>query len=395
MVEAAFMRRAGWEVWLAWDLEGSYEETPPHLEASLQRDRRWCHGNLQHFWFLCGSGLKTASRLNILLGIMAYLSAPLWLLFLLFSPALFFVDDARAAPMEGGQGTALLAGAVLVLLLAPKILGLSLLLKRPGDLKGCGGRARVAAGVAAETIFSAILAPLLMLFYTRFVCSSLSGAAITWGRQRRRDEGGSSWRELIAAHGGHMILALSWGGAVAWLTPPLLPWLAPVLLGPIFAIPFSRVTASTRLGRRAAERGWFLVPEEARPLTEFRRLSEPFTEPDGLFRATLYSANFGLLQAVLDPYVNAIHVLLLRQRPHVSLRTREYLTALTDRLLWDGPFALTPREKRLLLWDADAMQAAHVKLWGRPSSHLHEWWQAAFRHYNESRVLEVRRSVSS
>jgi hypothetical protein len=47
-VEAALLRRAGWEVWLAYDLEGSYEEIPPTLIDYAKRDRRWCQGNLQH-----------------------------------------------------------------------------------------------------------------------------------------------------------------------------------------------------------------------------------------------------------------------------------------------------------------------------------------------------------
>ncbi|HET9764340.1 MAG TPA: glucans biosynthesis glucosyltransferase MdoH, partial [Casimicrobiaceae bacterium] len=48
-VEAALMRRAGWAVWIAYDLPGSYEEMPPNLIDELARDRRWCQGNLMNF----------------------------------------------------------------------------------------------------------------------------------------------------------------------------------------------------------------------------------------------------------------------------------------------------------------------------------------------------------
>jgi hypothetical protein len=47
-VEAALLRRENWEVWFAWDFEGSYEESPPGIIESAKRDRRWCQGNLQH-----------------------------------------------------------------------------------------------------------------------------------------------------------------------------------------------------------------------------------------------------------------------------------------------------------------------------------------------------------
>ena len=47
-VEAALMLRENWEVWFAYDLEGSYEEAPQGMIENAQRDRRWCQGNLQH-----------------------------------------------------------------------------------------------------------------------------------------------------------------------------------------------------------------------------------------------------------------------------------------------------------------------------------------------------------
>ena len=34
-VEAALMRRAGWEVWVADELDGSYEQVPPNLVDEL------------------------------------------------------------------------------------------------------------------------------------------------------------------------------------------------------------------------------------------------------------------------------------------------------------------------------------------------------------------------
>jgi membrane glycosyltransferase len=61
-VEATLMGRAGWEVWLALDLPGSYEESPPTLLEELKRDRRWCQGNLQHLRLLFGEGIKTGHR---------------------------------------------------------------------------------------------------------------------------------------------------------------------------------------------------------------------------------------------------------------------------------------------------------------------------------------------
>ena len=48
IVEAAFMRRAGYKVWLVPDITGSWEEVPSNVIDYAARDRRWAQGNLQH-----------------------------------------------------------------------------------------------------------------------------------------------------------------------------------------------------------------------------------------------------------------------------------------------------------------------------------------------------------
>ena len=54
----------GWEVWLAWDIEGTYEEAPPTLVDHLIRDRRWCQGNLQHLWLIFARKLPFPVRMH-------------------------------------------------------------------------------------------------------------------------------------------------------------------------------------------------------------------------------------------------------------------------------------------------------------------------------------------
>jgi membrane glycosyltransferase len=84
-VEAALLGRAGWSIWLAFDLPGSYEETPGSLLEEMQRDKRWCQGNLQHLRLLFTEGLSSVHRALFLNGIFSYVSAALWLGFLVAS----------------------------------------------------------------------------------------------------------------------------------------------------------------------------------------------------------------------------------------------------------------------------------------------------------------------
>jgi membrane glycosyltransferase len=55
-VEAALMRRAGWGVRVMPEAGESLEDTPETLASYLRRDRRWCHGNLQHVRLLLVPG---------------------------------------------------------------------------------------------------------------------------------------------------------------------------------------------------------------------------------------------------------------------------------------------------------------------------------------------------
>src|SRR4029077_4783329 len=84
-VEAALMGRSGFTLWLAYDLPGSYEEVPSTLLEEMKRDRRWCQGNLQHLRLLFTEGLFGAHRMLFLNGALSYVSALLWLIFLVLS----------------------------------------------------------------------------------------------------------------------------------------------------------------------------------------------------------------------------------------------------------------------------------------------------------------------
>ncbi len=63
VIEAALLRRAGWAVHVTAALDGSCEETLPTLLDFLQRDQRWCQGNLQHLGIIGhGGSTRSAAR---------------------------------------------------------------------------------------------------------------------------------------------------------------------------------------------------------------------------------------------------------------------------------------------------------------------------------------------
>lgn len=395
-VEAALMRKAGWGVWLAGDIEGSYEEGPPTLIDSVKRDRRWCQGNLQHTWLLTARGFRPANRFHMLMGVMGYVSSPLWLLFLLVSTIHVFAQvTSRPGGPRPEDYTSVFGFDVhvpealtlfvftLLLLFLPKVVSVVVTFGGRRAAEQFGGRRKLVASAALETLLSVLLAPINMVFNSKFVLTTLLGQGVSWVTQRRgADTDGTDWREAILTHGGQTLFGIVWGVSSYIISPPFFWWLSPVIAGLVLSIPLSIFLSKASFGHAAYSLGLFMTPEEVAAPYELRRLEQNLAEayrhlpPIGPLRG-----DYGLLQAVLDPYVNALHVALLRQRRQ-SEESREWFVQLRDRLLRDGPGKLTTREKMSLLMDAESMIALHRELWNTPAESLAQWWRLAMRQYN-------------
>jgi membrane glycosyltransferase len=395
-VEAALMRKAGWGVWLADDIDGTYEEGPPTLIDSAKRDRRWCQGNLQHSWLLTARGFRPANRFHLLMGVMGYVSSPLWLLFMILCTVHVFAQVTAPASTARLAGVALLPGQAidlpvalilfaltLLLLFLPKVVSVVVMLGRPQEAERYGGRRRLILSALGETLLSVLLAPVNMMFNAKFVLFTLLGQGVSWVTQRRTTEGdGTDWREAIITHGGQTAFGLVWGVCSYIISPPFFFWLSPVVVPLVLSIPVSILLSKTSVGRGARTLGLFLTPEETAPPYELRRLHQNLTECyRHLPPLEPLRADYGLMQAVLDPYVNALHVALLRQRRRTE-ESREWFLQLRERLLRDGPARFTLKEKMALLLDAESMIVLHRELWSRPAADLAEWWRLAMRQYN-------------
>ena len=102
------------------DLGAATRRSPPNLLDELQRDRRWCQGNLQNLRLFAEPGLPPAHRAVFVTGVMAYLSAPLWLAFLALGTALRLAAVRLAREPAGACGCWTLA-----LLIMPRVLGVA------------------------------------------------------------------------------------------------------------------------------------------------------------------------------------------------------------------------------------------------------------------------------
>lgn len=276
-VEAALLRRGGWAVHMLPGLPGSYEESPPSLMDVAVRDRRWCQGNLQHAGVLRAGGLHWVSRMHLLNGIFSYLTAPLWLLFLL--TGLLIAVQAQLIPFDYfPAGRALfprwprvdpvrarfLFEAAMLVLLTPKLLGCVAVLIRGAERRACGGGLRVVSGVVVETLLAALIAPISMLTQTMDVVAILRGRDAGWNPQRR-DDGGVALRDMVRRYLPHSLLGVALGATAGLISFHMALWMLPVIAGLVLAVPAAALSGSRGAGVALRRIGLLWTPEERRP----------------------------------------------------------------------------------------------------------------------------------
>ena len=381
-VEAALMRKAGWEVWVAPGLKGSYEEPPPNLIADLNRDRRWCAGNMQHLRLMMGRGWFPASRMLFLSGAMSYLSGLFWFMFLSVSTAVAILQAVVKLdyfpshpslfpqwPVWNRNLALVLIASTAIMLFLPKVLAFVLMLIKGGQ-KSFGGAIRLFGSVVLEALLSALLSPIRMIFHSRFVMMTILGRKTAW-KSQQREEDQTRWNEAWRYHGKDVLLGLIWGIAVFSFNPGFLVWLTPILAALLLSIPFSVWTSRATIGRRFRRLGLFLTPEEVHPPPEIGglRAYEPLFGDDK--RAQLR----GFARAIMDPCVNGLHISSLGNGNRtisaaVALRRRK----LREKALFSGPPGLAAAEKREILCDPASLSDLHRRVWELPDRDLSGKW---------------------
>jgi len=356
-VEAALMRRAGWHVWVAHDLPGSYEQLPSSLAAEMQRDRRWCNGNLQNARLIGEPGLHPVHRAMFVTGLLSYVSAPLWLAFLLLSSLLAIASSADDGAgllgqlATGGGATTALFIATAAMLVLPKALAVGLVFLR-GEQKRFGGALRLLLGAGLEFAISVLLAPVRMMFHAQFVLAAATGWKLKW-RSPPREAEATAWREALRLHGPHALMAVAWLAAAAVeLGARDVLWLLPVLLPLLAALPLSVAGSLPSLGARLRTWGLFAVPEE-------------LWTPAILRRAQRYAergvAPMGFVHAVAEPAIArpVSGAMGARETQH-GLRGARRL-ALVERATSEGLDVLSSDDRMRLLSEPQAM--ALLRLW--------------------------------
>lgn len=391
-VEAALMQRAGYEVVLADDLGGSYEECPQDIVEHAKRDRRWCQGNMQHVWLLFSRGLRASSRIHLANGIMGYASSLLWAMFLVLG-GIFLFNRVRSRltelPIPGWgnlydmpleQHAIIVTLITLSLLFLPKLLTILhafISLSRAAEF---GGRIRCLASVLVETMVSVVTAPIMMIYHAKFVVFTAFGKGVGWSAQKREAGDGLRLSDAVRAHGVQSLIGIAATVLASRVSPSFMYWLLPVSGSLALAPLVSWLVSKPSFGRLLRRIGILLTKEEINPsreLVETRECERLMQESDWLFESDEESVGF--MNVVVDPYLNAIRATLAE-----SMAEGEEMGAavhLGRVALGRGPQVLSEVQRRQLLSDPQALLEVHRLAWMWDPEHLHPSWAPYFARY--------------
>lgn len=261
-VEAALMRRAGYHVWMVADLEGSYEQQPSDLISELQRDRRWCQGNMQNIKLIAEPGIHSVHRAMLATGFMSYFSAPLWMLFLTLGTFLWFtLPDAQHAQLFTHEALSLWVWTLTILFM-PRFLGvLAVFIK--GEQRLYGGSIGLIQSLVLEALIALLQAPIRMVAHTVFVVTSLTGIKLEW-KSPPREAATISWHNAMTHFALQVLVSASIVIFILYRDADgIMIWLSPVLIPLLLVIPIAVWTSQTSLGAAIRKRRWLLIPEEA------------------------------------------------------------------------------------------------------------------------------------
>jgi len=362
-VEAALMRRAGYEVRLAADLSGGYEQCPTTIEDHARRDQRWCQGNLQHLRIAVAPAWHPISRLHFFSGAMSYFASPLWLMFLCVGLVLHLTNDF---PGNTAASIAVFS-AIMTMLLLPKVLAVTV--HCCGDATPYGGKLKLIGSMLVESLGSIAVAPIMMLYHSRFVILTLLGSKVRWGAQVRTDNG-LALGAAIKSHGIQTSIGLTTTLLMFRYSPELLAWASPLLFGLLGAIPIGMLMASPRVGRLLARFQLLLTPEESAPPRLLRR-RDVLVKKYSAEVEPLPSSTSLFVRVLSDPAFYRLHQSLLAASLPPPDGSRESSKKLSCRklrqvrkLIRSGEIESIPKQyRRSLLSNPEALQKLHLEYW--------------------------------
>jgi membrane glycosyltransferase len=281
-IEAALMRRAGYDVRVLPEEDLGWEENPPTLIEFIRRDQRWCQGTLQYVFFIGRPGLRITSRFQLLFAMLMFTGSPAWIGLLLLSTAALAAAPSAAAVIDPDYGSALLA-VILLMWFSAKVATIVDVLATPRRRRLFGGTVRFLASVAVETAFFLLLSPIMWVGHTLLLAGMPFGRAIGWIGQVR-DDHSIAWSTAMRQLWPQTLLGAACLAVLGVTQPSAVSYVFVLLAGGlVLSVPICVVTARPSVGLALARLGIGRLPEETSPPPALTHLQLPALQ---VFRTT-------------------------------------------------------------------------------------------------------------
>ena len=251
-IEASMLRRSGWTVQFLPHVGGSFEETPQTMIDYILRDRRWCHGNMQHLRLIGARGFHMISRVHLLQGALAFLMSPVWLTLVVlwsflglgmeiqtsyFSPSNPLVPIWPDQPENVGLVYLFL---VYGMLLFPKVVGAVLFGLRRQTRAAYGYSMQYVGSILFELVMSVLYAPIMMVQHTIATTNAFLGKMPSWTPQNRGTDG-HSWGQTLRFHWVETVFGAALIAGMAFANVSLL--ILPIAISLAAAVPLSKFSS--------------------------------------------------------------------------------------------------------------------------------------------------------
>ncbi|MEM6688421.1 MAG: glucans biosynthesis glucosyltransferase MdoH [Planctomycetota bacterium] len=366
-VEAALMLRGGYQVRLATDLGGSFEECPTTIQDYAIRDQRWCQGNLQHSRLLISEGFRPASRMHFASGVFAYAASPVWLawtalciLAMLWHRTfesgltISLTGKTEVSPQTSSSLSIALFIVAMSFLLLPKLMSLSAI-SLQGKASEFGGGLRLWASGLVEMALSVLLSPLMAFYHSRFVITTILGRRVKWNAQERNENGVTWW--FASRQFGLMTLAgFAATASMLTLEPSWLPWFLPIVTGLVLSIPVGVLMGSKRVGLLLRHVGLLLVPAETKPPKVWQ------THQEFCGKVKVCEPTPSLLNRFIrEPELFHLHQFILKTTDSIVEMSVHDGKAIEAAYGLGGAENIPAKMRRSLLLDASVMRALHTE----------------------------------
>ena len=201
-----------------------------------------------------------------------------------------------------------------------------------------------------------ILAPIRMIFHSKFVIKAWLGSKIQWKSPSRNDDA-LTWGESFYFCWPLSLLGIVWLGVIIWLNPQFTYWYIAILIPLTISPLVVRISGLSSIGMRTKKLGLFLTPEETHPAKAVTMTGEYLVKTEANI------VEHGFIMALVDPIYNALACALSTSRHLPNIKIKQRRLELIEQLKQADLEKINKEQQLAILEDPIILSQLHQHLW--------------------------------